>query len=62
MDVLQKLRNKVAARDGNSLPQEISKPMLDRIGGEVAGGVLDRDVVVWCKAMWGSGCDKVNVA
>lgn len=64
MDVLKKLKNKVAnARQGSNLPQEISQPMLDRIGGNVAGGIErpDQVWVVWCKASWASGCDKVNV-
>jgi hypothetical protein len=69
MDILQSLRNKVAeARQKEAdLPREISAPMLDRIGRKVTGGATSAavdaaDVVVWCRAAWGSNCDYVNVA
>lgn len=74
MDILESLRSKVAAarQKGADLPQEVSGPMLDRISQRVAGGAgaakvdaslePDSQIVVWCRASWGSGCDHVNVA
>lgn len=56
MSIIEKLRKQVAENNVQAL-EEVSQPMLNRIAERVSGGAGG----VWCKASWGSGCDKVNV-
>jgi hypothetical protein len=58
MSFLNQIKQKIAEFHNQDSPlEEISKPMLDRIGEKVSGGSGS----VWCRAMWGSGCTDVNV-
>jgi hypothetical protein len=58
MSFLSQIKQKIAEFQGQESPlEEISQPMLERIGEKVSGGAGS----VWCRAAWGSGCTHVNV-